>query len=321
MRAVIRGSTSAPANAGTVEHAVLSTIAYADVFDYPLRPREVHRLLHGIHATRDATETALVGCSTPGGPLTHLNGYYMLRGRESLVDVRRERAARSARVWPAAIRFGRMIAAVPFVRMVAVTGSLVWDNVDEEGDIDYLIVTEAGHLWTSRWLVAALGRAGRLTGKVLCPNYMVSKRALLLGERNLYGAYELACMTPIVGRRMYERLRQANGWVEAFLPNATDTPRPPAVAPREARGLAQRVIGRLTRFGERALRSSAGAALERYEMQYRIRKRRDEGPAEWESSYGLDWYKRHAGGHRERVLTAFNERLKRVVGGMSTGVS
>src|SRR2546426_5332158 len=144
-----------------------------------------------------------------------------------LVAVRPRGAATADRLWPAALTYGRLIAGLPFVRMVAITGSLAWHNVDAEADIDYLIVTAPDRLWVCRWLIVALGRAAQLDGVKLCINYLISTRALGFAHRNLYTAYEVARMTPIAGLGMYRRLRRANPWVEAYLPNAVNLPRAP----------------------------------------------------------------------------------------------
>jgi hypothetical protein len=293
-----------------IQEAALRAVAYADVFEFPLLAGEVHRYLHGVAATREATARALRALSAPRGALAHADGHYTLPGREALVDLRRRRAAAARQLWPAAIKYGRMIAGLPFARMVAVTGSLAWDNVDRGADIDYLIVTEPDRLWLCRWLVAALGRLASRDGVSLCPNYMVSERALLLAERNLYGAYELARMIPIVGHVMYRRLRRANSWALAHLPNAVDVPRPavPDAAPAPTRP-AGALVG-LARLGEKTLRSPVGTLLERCEMTYRIYKRAKEGAARGEVSYGVDWYKAHVSGHRQRALAAFGDRLR-----------
>ncbi len=289
-----------------VEQAVLRTVAYADVFDYPLHALEVHRYLHGIAATVEATEAALAKCSA----LSRRDGFYTLRGRESLVAVRGRRTANAARLWPAALSYGRLIAGLPFVRMVAVTGSLAWHNVADDGDIDYLVVTDPGRLWLCRWLLAALRRAARLAGVGVCANHVISTRALAVADRNLYTAYELARATPIAGLGMYRRLRRANPWVEAYLPNAGIQPPAPQRDPlhrphRPTPGLAQ-----LARLTQRMLASPLGTVLERWEMRYRIRKLVRSGNAVGDAAYGVDWYKGHVPGHAQRTLAAFAERVR-----------
>ncbi|MDQ7029329.1 MAG: hypothetical protein Q9O62_05875 [Ardenticatenia bacterium] len=164
-----------------LEQAVLKTVAYADIFDYPMRPAEVHRYLIGLRATPDDVNTALG--STPLQPyLVHRESYVVLRGREACVAVRQEREANAQRLWPKAVHYGHLIGHIPFVRMVAVTGALAVNNVKAGADIDYLVVTEPGYLWVCRAAVIALVRLVRLQGVELCPNYFLSTRALGLGR-------------------------------------------------------------------------------------------------------------------------------------------
>src|SRR3989442_7358156 len=301
--------TLVPSEALRIEDAALRAVAYADVFDYPLRATEIHRYLHGVVATPEATAMALAGCGAPGAALRLREGFYTLVGREGLVDVRRRRAACAERLWPRAVSFGRIIAGLPFVRMVAVTGSLAWDNVERGSDIDYVVVTEPGRVWLCRWLIAALVRLVRLGGVRLCANYVLSTRALGLDDRNLYVAYELARMTPIAGRGTYRRMRRANAWSEAYLPNAMQPPRPPvAEVPPTPRWLS-RALARVARLGERALRSPVGSVLERFEMTYRVGKRTRKQGRSAEAAFGPDWFKDHSG-YRQRALAVFAARLR-----------
>jgi hypothetical protein len=309
----------APSRAGAdeLERAVLRTVAYGDVFDYPVRDLEVHRYLHGLHVPLDAVRAALHRGAAAGGPLAHHDGYYMLPGRERLVATRRERAERAARLWPAAVRYGRAIASLPFVRLVAVTGSLAWDNVPADADIDYLVVTSPDRVWVVRWLVALLRRVAGQEGLVISPNHIVSTRALGVPERDLYVAYELAGMTPIAGMGMYRRLRQANAWTVGYLPNAAEAPRrPPVHLVRERRGR-DRLFTRLLQWVERLLRSRVGSAVERYEMRYRIgklhryyRRVHHAGGNPPVATFGVDAYRAYWGGHRPHALTRFAERVR-----------
>jgi len=295
-----------------IEQAALRSVAYADVFEYPLQAAEVHRYLHGTSASPEVTAEALARCSAPGSALSYRDGYYTLPGREGLVDVRRRRAAHARQLWPAAMKYGRLIAGLPFVRMVAVTGSLAWDNVDGGADIDYLIVTEPDRLWVCRWLVRAVGRVARRDGVTLCPNYVVSQRALVLADRNLYVAYELARMMPIAGLGMHRRLRRANPWALAYLPNAVEAARPPVSHTPQARLWPRRALAGMARLGERTLRSPLGTVLERCEMRYRMRQLAKIEDEAGESSYSVDWYKAHTTGNRHRALAAFGDRLRSI---------
>jgi hypothetical protein len=314
-------SASGLPDAFHIDHAVVRAVAYSDVFDYPLRDAEVHRHLHGVATTAAETAAALDRCAAPHGHLSRRDGYFMLRGRESLVETRRERAERAARVWPAAVHYGRLIAGFPFVRMVAVTGSLAWDNVLPSADIDYVIVTEPGHLWKTRWLLAVLRRVARLDGVNLCPNCMVTTHALTAWERDVYVAYELANMKPIVGHAVYRRLRRANPWTRAYLPNAVPELRPPLVSLRPGHALRDGLLNGLAAVGERVMRTRLGAVLENVEMRYRIRKimryrsrRVLQGKSIGEASYGPDRCMGFGGAHRRRTLAAFADRLSALGG-------
>jgi len=294
-----------------VRQAAIRAIAYADVFDYPLDAAQVRRYLHGVAATGAATTRALEQSTGPGGPLVHHEGFYALRGREHLVQERRRRAGHATRLWPVAVWYGRLIAKLPFVRMVAVTGSLAWDNVNADGDIDYLVVTEPDRLWVCRWMIAVLTETVRLGGVPLCPNYVISERALTLTDRNLYTAYELAQMKPIAGYETYRQVREVNSWVQTFLPNTPPLePSPEERWPAHA-GMGTQLV-RAARLLEPVLRTKVGAALERLEMRYRIRKWTRHEANGTETEYGLDCCKAHTSAHKAKILVAFAERVHRL---------
>src|SRR2546425_6819315 len=72
--------TLVPSEALRIEDAALRAVAYADVFDYPLRATEIHRYLHGVVATPEGTAIALAGCGAPGAALRFREGFYTLAG-------------------------------------------------------------------------------------------------------------------------------------------------------------------------------------------------------------------------------------------------
>ena len=64
---------------------------------------------------------------------------------------------------------------MPFVRMVALSGSLAHLNADGEADLDLFVITAPGRVWSVT--LTTLLRA-RLLGwrRRLCLNYVVSER-------------------------------------------------------------------------------------------------------------------------------------------------
>jgi hypothetical protein len=284
-----------------LERAIVQTVAYADVFDYPLTVDEVHRYLIGVPASRGTLRAALASMQRFSNVLSRSGRYLTLAGREWTIETRRRRAAISSEYWKRAVRYGRLIGSLPFVRMVAVTGALAMDNV-ADADIDYLIVTEPGRLWLCRGLVVGVVRAAAARGATLCPNYFLSERALQIDERNLFTAHEVTQMVPLAGSTTYARFRALNRWTDEYLPNAGGPPRRAALAdprPHRARKLA-----------EMTLRSPIGAGLERWERSRKIRKLAQRSNGHAEAAFGPDWCKGHFDDHGQLTLGRYAERLR-----------
>lgn len=286
------------------EQAIVNTVSYVDVFDYPLTPAEIHRYLIRLPLTHAETYRLLDARLVPER-LSRRDGLYMLPGREDVAEVRRERLAASRELWPAAVTYGRLIARMPFVRMVAVTGSLSVNNIARGGDIDYLVVTADDHLWVSRAFILLIVRWAARQGQEVCPNYFLSERALHLSDRNLYTAHEIAQMVPLYGCGVYDALRRANEWTHRYLPNAAGAP--PTL--NEARPYLRRLPHSTGRdLLERTLATSAGRRLDRWEMTRKIQKFHRLYHGWQESDFSPDTCKGHFDRHQQRVITAYARR-------------
>ncbi len=286
-----------------LRHAVLQTLAYSDIFDYPLTPPEIHRYLIGQSASLDDIYPILEPQLPDRVPFVQRDGFVALPGRETAIATRRERAQRAAKLWPRALRYGRAIASLPNVRMVAITGELAMDNVGPHSDIDYFIVTAPGAVWTCRLLTVGMVKVVAPFGDIVCPNYLIADTNLQITERNLYTAHEIVQMVPISGLDTYQRLRDENRWVEQYLPNAAGPPRQIMV---------KRQGAPLRKLTERTLRTRPGQRLEHWEMRRKIRKLREDGNDHPETSFGPDCCKGHVDGHAARILNAYEHRLRAI---------
>jgi hypothetical protein len=284
-----------------VLQSVFHTLAYADVFDYPLTAPEVYRYLTYTKGTMEEVTRALSDNSL----FSQTGDYFTLRGREYIVETRKYRARFAARLWTRSARYGRVIASLPFVKMVAVTGSLAMNNTEEGKDVDYLIITAPNRLWTCRALVVLIARIAARDGLHLCPNYLVTTNALELKERSLYVAHELAQMIPLSGLETYDEIRRRNDWIEDYLPHASGAPELPKAATLVKRPSA------LQRALEVVLSLPFGHWFEKWEMNRKIKRLTREQSHSVESYFSADVCKGHIDKHGENVVTALAVRLKR----------
>jgi hypothetical protein len=287
-----------------MEEAILRTVVYADLFDYPLTLEEIHRYLTGRSGTLESVQESLEGSSQLNGRLQSEPPYWFLAEREHLVRLRRERQAFSSALWPKARRYGRLMASLPFVRMVAVTGSLAMDNAPSaQDDVDLLIVAARDRVWLARGLLTQVVHLARLLGVEFCLNYITAEHRLQLGKPSLFAAHELAQMVPLFGREAYQRLLDSNAWFLGYLPNA-------ALHAAEVDEIAG--VGRIgQRVLQAAMAGRTGDALEHRERRQKIAILR--GIAEERgatgTSYSADLCKGHVDDHAERVNRLYVERL------------
>src|SRR4051794_5891166 len=135
------------AGVSALAHAILQTLHYADLFDFPMTLDEITRYLIGRRAAPETVGRELACNPALQAAVGLAQGYYYLAGRAGLIAVRRERDAVSAALWRRTRRYVRVLQWFPFVRMVAITGALAMDNVGEWIDIDLLIAAAPGRVW------------------------------------------------------------------------------------------------------------------------------------------------------------------------------
>jgi hypothetical protein len=281
----------------TLDRAVVAAVAYSDVFDFAVTAQEIQRVLPRPVSVAEVEASLellpdFVACT---------EAFYTLVGREALAETRLRRAEASRRLMLRAERYGCLIALLPFVRMVAVTGSLAVENADDGDDIDYLIVTAPGRVWLARAQTMAVVRVAALRGVTLCPNYLLDQDALALPERDAYTARELLQMRPLAGHDVYSRMLEVNPWWFDLLPNWRPDPRDE----KRARGFLQRL-------GESALGGRMGDALERWLLRRKGAELRARAGGNAEAVFDAMVCKGHFDAHRARLESALAERLARL---------
>lgn len=206
-----------------VEAAILRTITYGDVFEFPMTVEEIHHfLIHDRAVPLEQIRSMLQHSPVLQTRIYCHGGYIALAQRPELVSLRAKRELMMQHLWPRALHYGRWLARIPFVRMVALTGALAARNPGAENDdIDYILVTVPGRVWLARGCAVLLVRFARLYGVEVCPNYILASDALCQQRRDLYIAREIAQTIPLYGLHIYHKLHEANPWAAQYMPNAT----------------------------------------------------------------------------------------------------
>jgi hypothetical protein len=272
-----------------LENAILQTLAYSDIFDYPLTSDELHRFL-----VVSASQHDMEQCLVRMGTVSSKEGKFFLAGREGIVELRKSRETTSRKVFNRAIVYGRLLGALPFIRMVALTGSLAMLNLSRNPDMDFMLVCKPGRLWTARAFAIALGKFTGLFGDTICPNLIVSENALEWTSHDLYSARELCQMIPIVGADIYFDLFAANSWVWSFLPNA----HPKAFE-----------VSKVWNAGEFILQGLLGDEIESWEMCRKIKKFSAQSGFGTETMFTADVCQGNFNHHRKWTYDLYQERL------------
>lgn len=292
-------------NGPSVEE-VLKPILYADIFDFPLTFDEIYKFLE--FRTTPEEIRALLDQAVANQSVILIEQFYSLPSKPHLINKRRERWAASQMLWPKAIRYGRWVAALPFVKMVSVTGSLAVDNPrDGVDDIDYLIITRPGRLWLCRALIILMVRFGRWRGVNLCPNYLLSENVLYFEENNLFTAREMLQMVPLYGQEFYVRMLKINTWITGYLPQGD------ALNLEKINDHLSPLQFFIKKAGEFLLTGPLGNALERIAQKIQITKHTRlaaQSGALDKVVFTPDTCKGHYDGHNNRTMSAYRQRLQ-----------
>jgi predicted nucleotidyltransferase len=204
-----------------VKHDILATLSYFDIFDYPLNQTEIFQFSKNPCSQKEITES--LQQLTIEGWIFKIDEFYSLQDNYALVVRRRQGNALAREMMKKAEKIAGFLSAFPFVRGVAVSGSLSKNFADEKSDIDFFIITAKNKLWLARTLMHCFKKLTIIMKKqhFFCMNYYISEGMLEIKEKNIYTATEVATLLPLRGIEAFQKFFIANKWSQSFLPNHT----------------------------------------------------------------------------------------------------
>jgi glycosyltransferase involved in cell wall biosynthesis len=251
-----RGSRRPPGEPSGAQkaQAVLSTVRYGALFDYPMTLSEIHRTLMAVRLSRREIRKLLSSHRIVRERVEEDSPYYFVRGRGSSVGARRQAANRTRELLERERFAIGLLRRLPFVRMLALSGATAHENARDD-DIDLLVVTAPRRTWAVALMALVtmklIGRRG-----TICLNYLLGEDRLSLPERDVFTAAQIVGLKPIAGTSVFYRLVRANAWGERFFPNFWADLRSLVPLPESEPKIGSYLFEKISSFG-------LGSALER----------------------------------------------------------
>lgn len=215
-----------------MQKKILSTLAYFDIFSYPLTLNQIFSFLPADNITIDQLQAQLDELIRIHSA-SFQNGYYFLGDRHSdMVSQRINNEQRASRLMTVARMITFFLKRVPFIRAVFITGSLSKHVAHGASDIDFMIVTEPNRLWVCKMILTGIRRTLLLNSKkYFCINLMLTENAFRFTEHNIFNAVEIVTTKALWNDTMLRKFRNENSWIGNIFPNSEHhypfTPLPP----------------------------------------------------------------------------------------------
>jgi hypothetical protein len=200
------------------ELAIARSVVFAGLFDYPLTPEQLHQSLIDSDQTPCEIVAVYDGSERLHAIVEYRDGFFFPVGRADLIAERRRREARGRRFLQQHQRMLRLVCALPFTRLVALSGSIAQLNLEAGGDLDLVLVSRGRRVWTvtvALLVVATMLRQRR----IVRVNFVVADSHLALEPQDLFTANQVLHLKPLIGEPVFDAFLAANPFVARWYPN------------------------------------------------------------------------------------------------------
>jgi hypothetical protein len=294
----------------SLQRSVLSALCYFDVFHHPLTKEEIKNTLSVPASSGDLSEK--LRTLIENGLLREEDGYHFLASNTTAtVKARLEKEKRAQAALQRSYRFTKLISRFPFVRGVCISGSLSKGVMEEDGDVDYFVITEPGRLWICRTMLILFKKVALFNShKYFCTNYFVDTDHMQIPDKNIFTATEVMFLKPVVNGPLIEKLHAVNSWTRDFLPAFEMQSALPCIG--ENRNLFKRIV-------EGTLKGRVGEWFDNYLFKLTLKRWQKKFPNFTTEDFDLNMRtrknvsKHHPRGYQQKVLQEHAEKLKRAL--------
>lgn len=314
---------------------ILATLAYYDVFDFPLKAGEIFRCLFSFKHLGLPPEP-LPSLSAVEEELEQMrkekkagfaDGFYFLFNREYLTPLRLRREKIAKKKWEKVFHAAWWLKFLPYIKAVFASGSLAMSNTEELGDLDVLIIVSQGRIWLSRLLVSGLmsliGMRRKYNQKIapdkICLNHYITDESLLIPHESVYTAQSYVNLKPVFisNPGIAGEFYKANSWLSEYvLSFGPGLKRDDAAGSHREKVLRRDFLARFkVAVWKAILDTGIGDLLEQWAKRWqtkRIEKHRKQDPPGGRVVYNDDCLEFHPGSVEKEIIDKYNQRLEKL---------
>lgn len=290
-----------------MRRSILRTLAYFDIFSYPLTADEIYHNLGDNHTNLEEVKSVLKSLSE-NKFVYQKDKFFLLKDNDNYIDRRKSGNNLAENSLKTAKRVSRLISRFPFIRGILLSGSISKGFMEMDSDIDYFIITHPNRVWFSKLTLMLFKKIFLFNSKkIFCVNYFVDSENLEIHEKNIFTATETVTLLPTFGKDFYEQFYEKNSWTKEFYPNFPK---------RATEGIIERRNGWIKSTIEKILSKNLGDKLDDFAMnlfeKFNKRKYKNYNPEEFKLAFksSKKESKHHPKFFQKRVLEEYNNRLK-----------
>lgn len=197
---------------------ILKTLAYFDMFNYPLTRDEILSFSAEKH-DQSSIDDSLVMLKSER-VIFKSGEFYALKDQPLLAERRLNGNQHAIKQIAIAEKVAKILSWFPFVQSVAVSGSLSKNFATKDSDLDFFIITSANRLWIARTCMHLLKKLSFIAGRQhwFCMNYYIDETDLTISEKNIFTAMEIVTLLPMQGKNCFQNFIEANSWTNIYFP-------------------------------------------------------------------------------------------------------
>jgi hypothetical protein len=292
-----------------IEKCIFQSLAYFDIFNYPLKVDEIQQYCPKKLKTEELKY--FLDQLLEENKVKEQSGFYFLNSAEqACIEARLNKEkfllAKSKKIK----RYAKLVSKFPFVESAFISGSVSKGLLDKDGDVDYFIIAKANRVWLCRSILIAFKKIVLLNSKkYFCVNYFIDTNNLLVPDQNLFVATELTSLQPIDNKELNHDFYNKNKWIKEFFPNNVS----------QKNSLFREKIkkGPLSKLAEMICSGSIGEKLDNYFFKMTLDRWQKKFPQFSKNEFDLNMRsyksisKHHPKGYQKIVLEALSFRMNK----------